>query len=177
MPEQWQDIASWEGMYQVSDQGRIRSFWKRKSLGVGKGSQMALGDKPTLMTLSQDRRGYFYVMFKNGKGRLCRYSVARLVLNAFVGPAPDGFDACHSPDPTPSNNRLANLKWGTHRENQQEMSKQGRVKSAKLDPDKVREIRRRLVRGDRQVDIAADFGVDQTMISDIKLGLTWSWVE
>jgi len=46
------------------------------------------------------------------------YGVAELVLLAFVGLRPRGFESCHFPDPNPENNRLRNLTWGSRMENQ-----------------------------------------------------------
>lgn len=47
----------------------------------------------------------------------------------------------------------------------------------KLDENQVREIKRRLAAGNRQVDIAEDFGVTQEMISRIKTGARWKNVQ
>lgn len=43
--------------------------------------------------------------------------VHRLVLEAFVGPAPEGYHGCHYPDPNPSNNHISNLRWDSISEN------------------------------------------------------------
>ena len=72
-------------------------------------------------------------------------------------------------------NRLDNLECVTHKENSLHASMNGRLPS-KLDPDKVREIRRRLEKGDRPTHIAKDYGVSTTAIYGIKKGKTWTWV-
>lgn len=48
----------------------------------------------------------------------------RLVLLAFVGPCPDGMEACHAND-IPTDNRLANLRWGTHADNMRDRIENG----------------------------------------------------
>jgi hypothetical protein len=53
-------------------------------------------------------------------GKVANQYVHRLVLAAFVGPCPPGNDACHG-DGDPTNNRLTNLRWDTHRENMRDM--------------------------------------------------------
>jgi len=47
--------------------------------------------------------------------RACQ--VHRLVLEAFVGPCPEGEECCHAPDPDPANNNLWNLRWDTPENN------------------------------------------------------------
>lgn len=61
-----------------------------------------------------------------------------------------------------------NCRWATAQEQARNHS------SAKLDPAKVREIRRRLALGDTQRKIADDFGVERRTIGDIKLGRRWA---
>lgn len=52
-------------------------------------------------------------------------SVHTLVLEAFVGPCPAGMEACHDPDPDPMNNHVANLRWGTAKDNAVDRAKHG----------------------------------------------------
>lgn len=47
------------------------------------------------------------------KGTLFKRLIHHLVLEAFVGPRQKGMECCHFPDPSPSNNNLSNLRWGT----------------------------------------------------------------
>lgn len=62
------------------------------------------------------------MLYLDGKpiGRL----VHRLVLEAFVGPCPDGMEACHG-DGDPDNNRLTNLRWDTRSANQMDSVRHG----------------------------------------------------
>ena len=98
--EEWRPVRDYEGLYEVSNFGRIRSlkFGKTKVLKPGK-----------------RRRGYLFVTFlKNSKKK--HHSVHRLVFEAFNGKIPDGFEVNHI-DENPSNNRLDNLNLMTHKEN------------------------------------------------------------
>jgi hypothetical protein len=52
-----------------------------------------------------------------------------MVLEAFVGPSPEGMEACHRDD-VPANNHLSNLRWDTHRANLREASRNGRNRFA-----------------------------------------------
>jgi hypothetical protein len=68
---------------------------------------------------SPDEHGYLSVCIKAADGRRKTVGIHRLVLMAFYGPRP-GMQACHFPDPDPSNNRLSNLRWSTPAQNQQD---------------------------------------------------------
>lgn len=63
--------------------------------------------------------GYVYVQLCQD-GRRQQRLLHRVVLEAFVGPCPAGAESRHFPDPNKRNNRLANLLWGTHSENEQD---------------------------------------------------------
>jgi HNH endonuclease len=89
------------------------------------------------------------VTLSSGKGfPQKRFSIAFLVLSAFRGPRPEGYEACHFPDRDRSNNRYSNLRWDTHAGNEQDKKVHGTEQSgernhlAKLNDDKVREMRK-----------------------------------
>jgi hypothetical protein len=58
-------------------------------------------------------------------GTPCRFKVARLVLEAFVGLCPAGMEACHFND-DPADNRLENLRWDTHSNNHYDLVRNGK---------------------------------------------------
>jgi HNH endonuclease/NUMOD4 motif-containing protein len=91
--EIWEPVLGFENYYEVSDFGRVRNLYTEKHL------------KP---------RGARYLhVCLCGKER----SIHRLVLEAFVGPCPEGAYGLHKDDDT-FNNKLVNLRWGTPKENQ-----------------------------------------------------------
>jgi len=92
--ENWKDVVGYEGLYQVSDAGRVRSLNFNKQ----KGNVQLL--KPQANT-----HGYLQV---NLKRRL--YAVARLVAQAFIPPI-DGKPEVDHIDRDKSNNRIENLRW------------------------------------------------------------------
>ena len=105
--EQWKSVPGYEGIYEVSDQGRVRSLDRIDASGNRRRGQ----DRKPVTKAS----GYLKVdLCKDG--RESAPSVHRLVLTAFVGPAPDGMETCHN-DGNPTNNALSNLRWGTHSAN------------------------------------------------------------
>jgi hypothetical protein len=79
---------------------------------------------PRVRDAKPDRRdGYARVSLATASGRYRTHKVHRLVLEAFVGPCPDGMECLHSPDATRTNNRLDNLRWGTHQDNVDEVER------------------------------------------------------
>jgi hypothetical protein len=119
MTERWLPVVGYEGLYEVSDQGRVQSLDRRQVLGAH--SRFVPGRilRPQVVYDSKGRnpRSQF-TLRKDGKSRTFR--VHTLVLTAFVGPRPDGMLCRHWPDPDTSNNRLENLSWGTPAENMQD---------------------------------------------------------
>jgi hypothetical protein len=95
------------------------------------------------------------------------------------GPIPEGMCVCHSCDNPPCCNTEHHF-LDTKAGNNADMRSKGRqakgvsTGSAKLTEADVKEIRRRLAAGEVRRVIAADFGIHQTTVGDIKTGRTWS---
>lgn len=100
MTEVWKDIKGYEGLYQVSDLGRVRS------LKFGK-ERLLVGRKNTY--------GYLQVkLCKDGKMKSCL--VHRLVAQAFI-PNPNGLQEVNHKDECKTNNVVTNLEWCEHKYN------------------------------------------------------------
>lgn len=97
--EIWRDIVGYEGSYEVSNCGLVRSWVSGN--GLGKRSS------PVLLSLHGMTGGYVAATLR---GKSCL--VHRLVLEAFQGPCPVGMEGCHK-DGNSANNRLDNLRWDT----------------------------------------------------------------
>ena len=115
--ERWMPVVGYEGLYEVSDLGGVRSLPRldRKGRRV----------KGGLMRTPRHQFGYPMVMLKvDGKAKT--RTVHSMILEAFVGPRPEGHHARHL-DGNPENSTLSNLAWGTRSENQQDMARHGRA--------------------------------------------------
>ncbi len=106
-------------------------------------------------------------------------SVHRLVLESFVGPCPEGME-CRHLNGDPSDNRLSNLRWGTHRENMLDSVRHGtratgsRNGNSRLHEDAVREIRSAYATGKiTQRALALQHGVSQKTIFNIVKEKQW----
>lgn len=104
--EIWKAIPGHVG-YEVSSMGRVRSLARLDSRGRRRAERI-LRPRP-------QRRGHHTVALYQD-GVRTEAPVHRLVLLAFVGPCPDGMEACHRND-VPDDNRIENLRWDTRAAN------------------------------------------------------------
>lgn len=124
--EEWRSIPGWDGFYEVSDHGGIRSV-ERVVVKVD-GRVTRYKGRP--IKQRTDDFGYKHAqLLKRGKAKQMR--VHRAVLLAFVGEPPNENDVCRHLDGNTSNNRLENLAWGTQRDNMLDMVAHGRSEKAK----------------------------------------------
>ena len=105
--EEWRYIEGYEGLYQVSNEGRIKSL--NREIVYKDGRKKILPEKILHNFLSD--LGYYHVMLsKNGIPK--RYKVHRLVAKAFI-PNPNDLPIINHKDENPKNNTVENLEWCT----------------------------------------------------------------
>lgn len=111
MSEIWKPVVGHEERYEVSDQGNVRSLGWVGTDTLGRVRTWPAGPmKPTKAS-----HGYPVVDLKSPAGSSKRM-VHHLVLEAFVGPRPEGHEACHG-NGDREDARLENLRWDTHSAN------------------------------------------------------------
>ena len=156
--EQWKNIIGFEGIYEVSDFGNVRS------IKTGKLKAQCINKKENRPFLN---------LWKNNKGKIVKPHT--LVLEAFVNKRPEGLECCHN-DGNAFNNHISNLRWDTAKNNHADKVKHGttnrgeRCGTAKLTLEQVRTIRldTRLQR-----IIAKEYNIQQSVVSRIKNGVRW----
>lgn len=116
--EAWKPVPGYEGIYEVSDHGRVRSVDH-----VGRYRNGTRLNRGRVLRPDAKKYGHQYVNLSRDRRKVKAY-VHRLVLTAFIGPAPVGTEGCHN-DGDASNNRLDNLRWDTHSENNRDQVKHG----------------------------------------------------
>jgi predicted transcriptional regulator len=155
--------------YRVGDDGSVWSCIKHNGNRLG-----IPGNQWRRLSLVPQRSGHLNVHL----GRVDRRSVHTLVLEAFVGPRPDGTE-CRHLDGNPANNRVENLAWGTKLQNEADKVRHGTLLTGEKHPNvtvteaDVREILAIRGAGKRIEEIARWFGVSGATIRRIVHGQTW----
>jgi hypothetical protein len=169
--ERWLPVPGYEGFYDASSLGRIRSIRHMTSRGW-RGGQ--------ILKQFTDSDGYYRV-------NLSRLGVVRsipvhiLVLLAFAGPPGPGQEARHGPAGKLVN-AITNLSWGTKLEQAEDKRRDGtmacgeRQGTARLTTADVLEIRSRAAQGEDQPSLAARFRISQPHVSRIVLRQSWAHI-
>lgn len=106
--EIWKDVEGYEGLYQISNKGRIKGLYG-------------------IMTPQIDRAGYMQIMLRrSGKSKL--YRIHRLVLNAFGNKPMKNQKYVNHKDLNKANNNIENLEWVTAKENSNHYEKNRNIK-------------------------------------------------
>lgn len=162
--EQWRPVVGYEGLYEVSNLGRVKSF----------------SYKARVLKQNLDPRGrpviFLSLDCKKGTRR-----IHTLVAEAFIGSRPDGAVVCHK-DGNTLNCSVSNLYYGTMKQNMADRERHGNtakgVKNGRtpLTDNDVRQIKRLRRAGATLQSIADAFGVTHQSIWQIVFGKTWTHV-
>ena len=170
--ETWRDIPDYEGLYQVSDKGRVRSLDRYIEYSNGK----LVFYKSKIIKQREDKHGRMVLRLYKNKNRK-NYFVHSLVALAFIGERPKDYVVAHC-DGNNKNNDLSNLRYDTVRENSIDMYRHGyKVTVGKLSIEDVVRIRELYKTGDyTQVDIAKMYNVRDSTISNIVRRERFNWL-
>lgn len=172
---EWRAVVGYEGLYEVSSTGRVRSLPRvvKHWTGVdvhraGCVLKPALNNRYLKVNLCRD-------------GAMRQRPIHLIMLEAFVGPRPQSQCARHK-DGDALNNRIGNLTYGTFQDNSDDRVKHGRAPRgeghamSKLTDAKVRRIRKLLATQTNRA-IAEEFGMSNQQISNIRTGKSWAHVK
>ncbi len=176
--EEWRDIEGFDGFYQVSNTGKVRSR------GNGRGGRRV--DQWYLRSLSANHDGYLKIRLHKGEKDVTR-RVHTLVAETFI-PNPDNYDTVNHKDGDKTNNNVNNLEWADRSKQMIHAYKNGLKKSikgsknsqAKLTDDDVRYIRKHYKRKSTEfgtVALGKKFGVTNVVIGKIVRGETYKDVK
>lgn len=176
MKEIWKPIPKFEGYYEASSYGRVRSVSRLLKTRGNKTRQ----HKGRVKTIVCKTDGYLAVMLSVGNKTHTK-NVHALVAITFLGPRPKGKEVRHR-DGDKSNNRLGNLRYGSKKRSEQDKRKHGTAPIGEnngrsvLSANDVEFIRSKYKPGHKIYGsnaLARRFGVSQPNISYITTGKSW----
>lgn len=125
--EEWRDVAGYEGRYQVSSMGRVKSLERKVPKGYGERTV-----KERILKPKTDRYGYLIVGLYAG-GKIRTFLVHRLVCEAFRE-NPEGKPQVNHINEDKTDNRASNLEWCTAKENTNHGSRNERIAKSREKP-------------------------------------------
>ena len=171
--EIWKDVVGYEGIYQVSNLGRVKSL--EKKFWSNKNNSFSI-NKEFIRKLSSTRKGYLRVgLMKDLKQK--PFLVHRLVAIAFIPNLENKPEVNHI-NGIKNDNRVENLEWVTTKENvihsfQNGLSVRAKgenSKSSKLNYQKASEIRKSNL---KNKDLSLIYGVSISSIERVKSNQIW----
>lgn len=176
MEEIWKDIQNYEGLYQISNKGRIKRL-SGKCLGKA-GTYRSVSESILTNFPNKSRYNYLYVNLNNNG--IKQFRVHRLVAIHFID-NPNNLEQVNHIDGNKSNNTVENLEWCTNQENMDHSKKNNLHKSrfrtnapnVKLTEEQVKKIKNRLNNKEYGRNIAKDFNISEGMVSLIKHNKNW----
>lgn len=163
--ELWRDIPEYEGLYQVSDDGRVRRLWEVLPSAFAAG----IRKHRNYLKPGKNNQGRLQVtLSKNAVTK--RYQVHRLVLLAFAGPCPAGMEGRHKGKDF-TDNRIGNLLWSPVSSRGENAGRS--AGNAKLTEQDVRDIR---MSEETERALAKQYGVSQVAIHYIRTRKTWKHI-
>jgi hypothetical protein len=170
--EKWKDIPGYEGRYQASTLGRIKSLERKvRSVNHYTGNEfLRTVPEHILRPGRYAKSGHVSVVLEHGgNGK----PVHQLILRTYMGEPPEGQEVLHC-DGDPTNNRLENLRYGTRTENILDVYRQG-GRWRKLSLEDVTQIRAMAADGVRKTVIAGKFGIAYTYVFAVINGRKCYW--
>lgn len=174
--EVWKDIPGYEGQYQASTLGNIRSLG-RKITQIGNGGHeftRAIKGRLLRPGCSKYDAHLRVALGRKTKKYAGSYLVHQLVALTFLGPRPEGMDIRHL-DGNVQNNAVTNLCYGTRTENILDVYYTGRA-WRKLTLQQAQDIKTRAQAGESTRALAQEYGVTQEHVCSIKAGDTYGWL-
>lgn len=172
--EAWLPVPGFEGCYEVSSLGRVRSLSRVVRAKDGRNLRLA----GRILTTHPNRNGYPNITLYRG-GRSYPREVHRLVCRAFHGEPPEGHQAAHD-DGVRSNCRADNLSWKTISENSRDRRRHGtmlegkQAPRAKLTADQARDICRAALAGGCLRQMARHYGINEAAVRKVRDGRLWA---
>lgn len=125
-PEIWKSVEGWEGFYEVSNQGRVRSLSRTITVSTSRGSTFSRDLTGRILKTEHANNPYSVVGFDYPGQKRETHAVHRLVAHIFIGPCPEGLEVCHY-NGNGQDNRVENLRYDTCLSNHKDKYRHGTV--------------------------------------------------
>lgn len=160
----WETITGFDN-YMVSDSGLVKSIYRKVITTAG-----WYGTAPHHKTVRErilspnlTKNGYLFVCLRNNNKHHSK-KIHHLVMEAFVGPRPEGLVVLHK-DNDRLNNSLINLEYGTMAKNTQDYFKSIGKRNGFVHIGDIQSIIGRITQGEKIVDIAREYNVTRNDIA------------
>lgn len=177
--EEWRSVKGFEGYYEISSFGRIKSLDRRVTFSHHKNTNTLIQGQ--LLKTHFNRRGYVIVGLKK-EGKHYPKKIHRLVAEAFIE-NDQNLPQINHKDGIKLSNSSVNLEWCTNTENRDHAIEKGLIdfkgeKSHKctITESEAKEIKTRLKMGHRNVDIHRSMNISLGVIEHIKYGNSWTHI-
>jgi|SRR3990167_3369973 len=173
--EIWKEIPKYEGYYEASNLGRIRSIKREINGYSARGKRIVKIQRKSVLKRQFVRLGYPYVSL-DCDGKMRNFQTHALILSAFKGVRPLNMQGCHN-NGIKTDNRIENLRWDTRESNLLDIEKHGhrlrgeQVASAKLTREEVKKIIDGVIGCAAAVKL---FKIGRTQFYRIKRGESWA---
>ena len=188
--EEWRSIPNFID-YEVSSFGRVRSIDRiviqnhpRFKTGIQYRNFKSKFLRPSIVS-DKGKNPHYYLTLRKDK-KSYKFLIHRLVLMAFIGNCPEGFEGCHN-DGNGLNNKLDNLRWDSPSKNQLDRYKHGtgwtphykgeNHPSSKLTEKDILYIRSIKKYRKRALDLSREFNISKSSIHQIIAGRSWKHVK
>jgi hypothetical protein len=174
----WLPIVGYEGLYEVSNDGQVKSIDRIVVYPDGKQPRKFKG-KLLKQCLNVNKTYYGVRLSKQGKTKL--WLTHQLVAIAFLGKKPKGCLVCHGPKGNLCN-EVTNLSYGTPKQNAADQSRDGtkrygeKCSWSKLTESEVLEIKNLYLKGVQGKDLAIKFSISRSRVCDIVKGRGWNYL-
>lgn len=182
MTEGWRPIPGYEGTYEASELGRIRSLTRNIEYDW-QGTTKTMTKRGKILSPETDKDGYLRVRVFNLLGQQRKLGLHQAVALAFI-PNPENLPEVAHVNHNRHDNAPGNLKWASRSGNHSDsviedrfaLAGPGIGRKRTFTGAEIRSIRQRFAAGERQVDIANQLGVRQEQIRKIVMRERWAHI-
>ena len=179
--EIWTDIKNYEGKYQISNLGNVRSFAHNGNAAQSRWNTRVIKRRtePKILKNTLNKgNGYFEVSLMDNFGKRKNRCIHQLVAETFLFKQSDNQIVCHRND-LKTDNRLENLMYGDVFLNKTQAIANGKCKKGtevsnhKLNEDDICKIKEQFFNGIIKAQIARNFGISKQHVDRILKGKVW----